>query len=118
MTVVKTIEQQGNTYRINRIGNATYKIEYTDTDGNVKHVQPTFNSLQSAEEMVKSFETMDKAISTFDQKAYVQQYQKENLKVFRFKVNRKTQPEIIAHLESIDNVQGYIIGLIREDMNK
>ena len=33
-------------------------------------------------------------------------------------LNKVTDPDMIDHLESLDNVQGYIKRLIREDMNK
>lgn len=49
---------------------------------------------------------------------YIAQYQRENIKRVVVKVNRKTQQDIADHLEAIENVQGYIINLIREDMTK
>ena len=33
-------------------------------------------------------------------------------------VNRRTEPDLLEHLESLPNVQGYIKGLIRADMSK
>lgn len=39
-------------------------------------------------------------------------------KEFRLKLNRKTDAEMIEYLESKENFRQYILGLIREDMNK
>ena len=39
-----------------------------------------------------------------------------NTKQIKFVLNKNTEPDLIAHLESIDNVQGYIKTLIRKDM--
>ena len=50
------------------------------------------------------------------QKAATAKYQAVNIKKYTFKFNRKTEPDLIAHLGSIDNVQGYIKALIRKDM--
>lgn len=45
-----------------------------------------------------------------------EKYQKANIRRWVVQVNRKTQPEILQHLESVENVQGYILNLIRNDM--
>lgn len=45
-------------------------------------------------------------------------YDKENTKDIRFKLNRKTDADIIEHLEKCPNKQGYLKELIRKDMNK
>lgn len=50
------------------------------------------------------------------QKAATAKYQAANIKKYTFKFNYKTEPDLIAHLESIDNMQGYIKALIRNDM--
>ena len=55
---------------------------------------------------------------TRDPSCYNDRYQKENIRRVVVKVNRKTQPDIAAHLDGIDNVQGYILDLIRADLNK
>lgn len=47
---------------------------------------------------------------------YNDQYQKENIRRVVVKVNRKTNPDIAEHLDRIDNVQGYILDLIRKDI--
>jgi hypothetical protein len=39
-------------------------------------------------------------------------------RVFSLKLTRNNDPEMIAHLESKDNVQGYIKSLIKADMEK
>lgn len=51
-----------------------------------------------------------------DQKRYVEDYHKQNLKQIRMNLNRKTEPEIIAWLDQKENVQGYIKSLIKKDM--
>lgn len=49
---------------------------------------------------------------------YLNQYEKENLRQIRLKINRKTEPELLAWIEKQDNIQGYIKRLILEDMEK
>lgn len=44
-------------------------------------------------------------------------YDKENTKMFGVKLNLKTDADIIAKLESIENKQGYIKALIRADIS-
>lgn len=43
-------------------------------------------------------------------------YDRENTTRINLKLNNKTDADIIQHLESIPNKQGYIKNLIREDM--
>lgn len=50
------------------------------------------------------------------QKAADARYKAAKTKQIKFVLNKNTEPDLIAHLESIDNVQGYIKSLIREDM--
>ena len=45
-------------------------------------------------------------------------YQKEHIKVYRIKLNDRTDFALIQHLDSLDNVQGYIKALIRSDIDK
>ena len=52
------------------------------------------------------------------QKAADARYKAANTKQIKFVLNKNTEPDLIAHLESIDNVQGYIKSLIRADMQK
>lgn len=45
-------------------------------------------------------------------------YKAANTKQIKFVLNKNTEPDLIAYLESIDNVQGYIKSLIRADMKE
>jgi hypothetical protein len=45
-------------------------------------------------------------------------YKAANTKQIKFVLNKNTDTDLIAYLESIDNVQGYIKSLIRADMQK
>ena len=47
---------------------------------------------------------------------YLNQYEKENIRQIRLKINRKTEPELLEWLEKRGNIQGYIKRLIRDDM--
>ena len=47
---------------------------------------------------------------------YLNQYEKENIRQIRLKINRKTEPELLEWIEKQENIQGYIKQLIREDM--
>ena len=47
---------------------------------------------------------------------YLNQYEKENIRQIKLKLNRKTEPELIEWIEKQENIQGYIKRLIREDM--
>ena len=49
---------------------------------------------------------------------YLAQYEKENLRQIRLKINRKTEPELLAWIEKQENIQGYIKELIRKDMER
>lgn len=49
---------------------------------------------------------------------YLNQYEKENIRQIRLKINRKTEPELIEWIEKQENIQGYIKRLIREDMER
>ena len=49
---------------------------------------------------------------------YLAQYEKENLRQIRLKINRKTEPDLLAWIEKQDNIQGYIKELIRKDMEQ
>ena len=44
-----------------------------------------------------------------------ERYDKENTIRFTIKLNKKTEADIIEKLNSVDNKQGYIKRLIRED---
>lgn len=43
-------------------------------------------------------------------------YDRANTKQVALKLNRTTDSDILAHLRTVGNVQGYIKRLIREDM--
>ena len=47
---------------------------------------------------------------------YLDNYEKENLRQIRLKINRKTDPEMLEWIEKHENIQGYIKQLIRRDM--
>jgi hypothetical protein len=49
---------------------------------------------------------------------YLNQYEKENIRQIRLKINRKTEPELLEWIEKQGNIQGYIKQLIREDMER
>lgn len=49
-------------------------------------------------------------------KAADARYKAANIKQIKFVLNKNTETDLIDHLESIDNVQGYIKALIRADM--
>lgn len=43
-------------------------------------------------------------------------YNSKNIKQIKLNLNKKTDSDIIQHLDKKDNVQGYIKKLIRDDM--
>lgn len=43
-------------------------------------------------------------------------YNKNNIKQIKMNLNKKTDADIINHLDQKDNVQGYIKELIRKDI--
>ena len=45
-------------------------------------------------------------------------YQKDNIKQIKIALNVNTDADIINHLETCENKQGYIKSLIRNDMKK
>ena len=45
-------------------------------------------------------------------------YNAKNVKQIKINLNKKTDADIIQHLDQTDNVQGYIKGLIRKDITK
>lgn len=52
------------------------------------------------------------------QKRSARKYQKNNTKLVSVRVNKKLEPEILEWLESKPSMGGYILELIREDMEK
>lgn len=55
-------------------------------------------------------------MSSEAQRRATAKYDKANRTTIAVKLNRKTDADIIDHLEKIENRQGYIKDLIREDM--
>lgn len=55
-------------------------------------------------------------MTTENQKKAVARYDKANTRQFKLKLNRNTDKDIIEYLETLDNVQGYLKTLIRQDM--
>lgn len=47
-----------------------------------------------------------------------EKYNKSKTKSFTFKFNKRTDADIITHLEGMENKQGYIKELIRKDLEK
>lgn len=45
-------------------------------------------------------------------------YDKENTKQISLRLNKKTDADILEHLETVGSKQGYIKELIRQDMKK
>lgn len=43
-------------------------------------------------------------------------YELKSMKQISLKLNRNTDSDVIAKLDSVDSVRGYIISLIREDI--
>lgn len=52
-----------------------------------------------------------------DRLDYIRQYQKSNVRQFNLKFTRTQEADMIAFLESQDNAQGFIKGLIRQAMD-
>lgn len=45
-----------------------------------------------------------------------EKYDKANTRQIKLKLNLKTDSDIIAKLEAVENIQGYIKSLIRQDL--
>ena len=48
----------------------------------------------------------------------ISNYRLENYRQFIFCVSRKKEADMLAYIESKDNLAGYLKGLIKEDMKK
>lgn len=46
----------------------------------------------------------------------IKKYQQQNTTVYTFRLNKKTDLDLIEQLEKQDNKQGYIKNLIRQDI--
>lgn len=51
-------------------------------------------------------------------KTYDIEYQKRNIKRIPFNLNMSTDADIIAHIQQINNVNGYLKELIRQDIKR
>lgn len=60
---------------------------------------------------------MSKNLTEAKRKA-IQKYDSANTKQYHLKLNVKTDAAIIEQLSQVDNVQGYIKGLILADIHK
>lgn len=54
-------------------------------------------------------------MSTEAQKRASKKYDQNNVKKITVKLNKKTDADILAKLEEVENIQGYIKDLIRRD---
>lgn len=52
------------------------------------------------------------------QKRAVRKYDDANTVQFRMKLNKKTDEDILKKLDEVDNKQGYVKKLIRDDLSK
>ena len=52
------------------------------------------------------------------QKRAVRKYDDANTVQFRMKLNKKTDKDILKKLDEVDNKQGYVKKLIRDDLSK
>ena len=50
------------------------------------------------------------------EKKAARKFQKERMKQLNIRLNDRTDADIIAFLETIDNKRGYLLDLIRSDM--
>lgn len=51
----------------------------------------------------------------FDRSAYNAEWQKDNMKAYTFRLNVRTDADVIKKLESVPNKRKYFIDLIRND---
>lgn len=56
--------------------------------------------------------------ATNKQKAYINDYNKENYRRFTFQVHREHNKEILEYLEAQPNVRKYLLDLVAADMEK
>lgn len=55
---------------------------------------------------------------SFDKIGYIAEYQKANNKQVKFNLHKVNDADIIARLDEVDNKQGYIKKLIRDDIRR
>ncbi|MBR6158130.1 MAG: hypothetical protein IKQ27_14325 [Lachnospiraceae bacterium] len=47
-----------------------------------------------------------------------QKYDKVNTRNYHLKLNRNTDADVIEKLDSVESIQGYIKGLVRDDISR
>lgn len=52
------------------------------------------------------------------QKKAIEKYQKQNTKVYTFRLNKKTDPGLIEYLDSLDNKQAFIKSALLDKLPK
>ena len=55
---------------------------------------------------------------TNKQKAYMVEYQKNNLRRYKLQLNANHDTRMIEYLDSVDNVNAYLKSLVQADMDK
>ena len=101
---------------------------YIIRDREAGNVIDKFNTLEEAQEELNRYEEEDKKEDTYEEDFYEivelnrQQAQAEwdrlYTKQYKFKFNKNTDRDIIEYLEKLDNRQGKIKELIRNEIGK
>lgn len=65
MATIKIINQSNTTYKIKKLGNASYRISYMSENGRNNNVEKVFSSLADAESYIASCANMDKLAAMF-----------------------------------------------------
>lgn len=73
-------------------------------------INPCYNRGRRTAEMARE--------KKFDPNKYADEWKKVHVKRYCLALNRNTDKDIIAHLETVPSKQGYIKGLIRQDMKR
>lgn len=120
MKTVKTIQQHGTEYTINQLGNCSYRIAYKSAgETRMRHVDKVWASVEDAEEYIATCKSIDAMMAMASGKyAPQKRYDAANTTQVKLKLNDTTDADILARLESVPNVQGYIKALIRADIDK
>ena len=56
--------------------------------------------------------------ATIKQRAYIQEYHKDNYRRFSFLLHKTIDADLLEYLEKQPNKNAYLKGLIRQDMEK
>lgn len=56
--------------------------------------------------------------TTDAQRKAIEKYDRQNTRQYHLKLNRNTDADIMARLDEVDSIQGYIKQLIRADIEK